>query len=95
MQRDNPQTIYGMRIFITADHPKMQLSEDCPVTPAFREEMNKWMLEFFGVKNLVPDGRVVYAPSPVWGETNQVAYMNQRTYNRLLKENLQNNIGAM
>jgi len=28
--------------------PKMQLSEDCPVTPQFRMEMDAWMLEFFG-----------------------------------------------
>ena len=28
--------------------PRMQLSDDCPVTPAFRSEINSWMLEFFG-----------------------------------------------
>lgn len=50
----------GMKLYVNPDtvRPKMQLSDDCPVTPDFRAEMNAWMLEFFGsvVENSVPDG---------------------------------------
>ncbi len=31
--------------------PHMQLAENVSVTPEFRAEMNKWMLEFFGKKD--------------------------------------------
>lgn len=49
----------GYDIIVTPDLPKMQLSEGCPVTPAFRIEMNEWMLSFFGTTNTVPDGQVM------------------------------------
>lgn len=53
-------TFRGCRVLISPDHPKMQLSEDCPVTPEFRKEMNAWMRDFFGVNNLIPDGQFLH-----------------------------------
>lgn len=44
--------LYGVPIVIgdasMDSAPRMTLSERVPVTPAFRAEMNAWMLEFFG-----------------------------------------------
>lgn len=54
-----PQTLYGMKVIIIPDKPKMQLSEGCPVTNAFRKEINAWMLEFFGTTNIIPDGQML------------------------------------
>lgn len=73
-----PMTFGGLKIVICEDQiiPKMQLSEDCPVTPDFRVEMNAWMREFFGVtrENIVPDGETFLMEQ--LGEV----YMNPRTY---------------
>jgi len=52
--------------------PKMQLSEDCPVTPNFRMEMNQWMLEFFGTVPDIPDGEA-------WAVGDSIM-MNESTY---------------
>lgn len=45
-------SLFGMQIIETPQKriPKMQLSEDCPVTDEFRKEINEWMIEFFGYK---------------------------------------------
>lgn len=94
MTPNMPLTFYGMRIVITQDRPKMQLSEDCPVTPEFRVEMNKWMLDFFGVDNLVPDGQVLKQTDPN-NMLRSVAYMNERTYIQLQKAMHAYNQGAM
>lgn len=73
-----PMTFGGLKLVICQDTivPKMQLSDDCPVTPGFRAEMNTWMQEFFGVTvlNVVPDGEVFSVP--MRGEV----HMNPRTY---------------
>jgi hypothetical protein len=58
----NPNSILdlnGFDIIVTPDIPKMQLSEDCPVTPELRIEVNLWMIEFFGTTNIVPDGQIL------------------------------------
>lgn len=73
------KTLYGMVVIISPDHPKMQLSADCPVTPEFRVEMNLWMREFFGTTNLVPDGRSI-----VLTQQNRVV-VNPRTYAQLVE----------
>lgn len=36
--------------------PKRTLAKDVPVSPDFRVEVDKWMLEFFGSTPLIPDG---------------------------------------
>lgn len=69
---NGPHQLAGLTVFVTSDIPKMQLSRDCPVTPAFRAEMNEWMRSFFGTKNTVPDGEVLLVGSDV--------YANPRTF---------------
>lgn len=70
----NASHLFGITVVVSEDRPKMQLSADCPVTPDFREEMNRWMAEFFGFWNLIEDGRVLM------DGPNARAYMNPRTY---------------
>lgn len=65
----------GFDIIVTPDLPKMQLSEDCPVTPALRIEMNLWMIDFFGTTNIVPDGQIITSGRSI--------YVNPRTRNML------------
>lgn len=45
-------SLFGMQIIETTQKPipKMQLSDDCPVTDDFRKEMNAWLIEFFGYR---------------------------------------------
>ena len=70
-------SLYGVRVVVTPDTPRMQLSEDCPVTPEFRAEMNAWMLGFFGVTNTVEDNQVLH------DKVHDVIYMNPRTVARV------------
>lgn len=70
----------GYYVRVSADFPKMQLSIDCPVTPEFRDETNAWMIRFFGMDNLIPDGEVFIM------ETLRIIQMNPRTYARLERD---------
>ena len=73
MPADTEHRIGGMRVVLNdCSSPKMQLSEDCPVTSAFREEMNKWMVDFFGSTPLIPDGQVMHGLG--------FFYMNSKTF---------------
>jgi len=69
--------IYGHRVFLTQDIPKMKLSADCPVSPEFRVEIDAWMIEFFGVINILPDGSIMK-------DANSL-HMNPRTWAELKK----------
>jgi hypothetical protein len=62
----------GCKIIVTQDQPKMVLSDDCPVTPEFRAEINLWMLGFFGMSNLIEDGQAK--------KVGNTLMMNPRTY---------------
>jgi len=53
----------------------MQLSDDCPVTPAFRDEINTWMVQFFGTTNIIPDGQMI--------NDGLYLYVNPRTFSML------------
>jgi hypothetical protein len=56
----DPFLLYGKRVVVnSAFTPKMQLSEDVMVTDDFRKEINEWMIEFFGVRYLVPDDQIL------------------------------------
>ncbi|WP_322739897.1 hypothetical protein [Delftia tsuruhatensis] len=66
----------GLKVLIP-DIPKLQLSEGCPVTPAFRIEMNTWMRDFFGVRNLIEDGQCLH------DQLNNTLHMNPRTWDRV------------
>jgi hypothetical protein len=76
------QSIFGVPIVVTKDIPKMQLSEDCPVTPEFRIEINAWMVEFFGVYSTFEDGKI-------WKSEGKL-FMNPRTYATLKQNGLFN-----
>ncbi len=67
------------RVTVSPDVPKIQISEDCPLTDVFRAEMNAWCLSFFGTTNSVADNEVIV----VGGSTLVVS---PRTFNRLSKE---------
>jgi hypothetical protein len=59
MQAEFPTVFHnGIRITVAQGSPKRQLATDCPVTPAFREEINAWMREFFGMSYLVEPGQI-------------------------------------
>lgn len=53
------QSFMGMRIVVSPDRPKYQLPADVTVPQAFREDFDRWALEFFGTTNLVPDGQML------------------------------------
>ena len=50
--------------------PKMQLSQDCPVTPAFRAEINAWMIDFFGYVATPEEAPQPQPPACVYHEAN-------------------------
>lgn len=50
------KSIFGFNIIEAPRRPKMQLSEDCPVTDDFRKEINAWMIEFFGYDDTIKIG---------------------------------------
>lgn len=72
------QTYMGLHIHVTTDKPKQQLAEDVPVSPEFRKDINAWMIDFFGVWNIVEDGQVFNVGSGA-------IFMNPRTYAKFLK----------
>lgn len=56
-----PSLFDGLKIVVNHQRtPKRTLAKDVPVSPEFRIEVDKWMLEFFGYTPLIPDG-VMYA----------------------------------
>lgn len=67
----------GMDIVITQDCPRMQLSERVKevLSPECIAETNAWMLDFFGVDNVMQDGHAFVA--------NGKVYMNRRTFTQL------------
>ena len=69
---DTLNRISGLTVVVHPDFPKFQLSEDVPVTDAFRAQFNVWAREFFGMTNLLEDGQASVTGSKV--------FMNPRTY---------------
>ena len=49
----------GYDVIVAQAYPRMTLSENVPVTPEFRVEMNEWLRGFFGVEYLVPAGQAI------------------------------------
>ena len=70
------QQFNGLKIQISPDLPKMQLSEDCPVSDEFRADINDWMKQFFGYSNIIEDGQIL----TTFAEQQQLLIMNPRTY---------------
>lgn len=69
--------LYGLRVVVHPDVPKMQLSLDCPVTDEYRKDTNAWMIRFFGMTNLISNGSVYRM-----GDT---LTMNPRTWEQIKK----------
>ena len=74
-----PQTIGGLRVFVQPDQPKMQLSSRVKevLSPEFAAETDAWMLSFFGITNMLPDGEVIVAKAAGF------MTMNPRTFAQL------------
>lgn len=67
----------GLKVFVSPDIPKMKLAPGDYVTPAFRADIDAWLLSFFGVTNLMEDGVCTVS------ETLSSVWMNPRTYAQL------------
>lgn len=66
--------INGYKVIISPDVPKMRLAEGDYVTPAFRDEIDAWLLSFFGTTNFITDGNTIVS------EMDNKIWMNPRTY---------------
>lgn len=77
--RHPPQKIFGVKVIISPDRPKMQLSARVKevLAPAFITETNAWMLGFFGTTNLLTDGQYLIL------DRGNAVTMNPRTYEML------------
>ena len=62
----------GYTVRITPDTPRVQLSEKVTVSQQFRDQINAWLAEFFGVTNILSDGVVM--------RTENILFMNPRTH---------------
>jgi hypothetical protein len=74
------QTLYGMPVQISARVPRIQCSAEFVriQTPELVARTNKWMEEFFGYTELVPDGRIYKLPGDILA-------MNEATWNKVRK----------
>lgn len=81
MLRPYTNDMLGMKIQIVRDFPKVQLSDDNPVSDKFRQYFNTWSSAFFGTWCLVEDGQVL--------KTSNVCLMNNRTFDRLKKTDME------
>lgn len=70
-----PYRYSGMKVFVLPDHPKMRLGPGDYVTPAFRAEIDAWLLDFFGTTNFLGDGEVIQTPFGL--------HMNPHTFYKL------------
>jgi hypothetical protein len=66
--------ITGFDVIVTPDLPKMKLAQGDYVTPAFRQEIDEWLLSFFGTTNFITDGNTIVS------EVSNKIWMNPRTY---------------
>jgi hypothetical protein len=72
-----PTSLFGLRVFVTPDHPNMQLAPGDYVTPEFRKEIDAWLLEFFGTFNLLEDTAYLFQ------EQAGIVHMNPRAFAKL------------
>lgn len=77
------RTLFGLKVFIHPDRPKMKLAPGDYVTPAFRQEIDAWLVEFFGYTNLLEDGESIVS------EQMGVVFVNPRGYAALRMLNLE------
>jgi len=53
---NTPMMLNGLKMVKAPTFPKMTLAKDVAVSPEFREEIDAWMLEFFGTTCLIERG---------------------------------------
>jgi len=80
-------SIYGLRVYVSPDRQKHKLPDEVipgvvPWPAGFKEEMDAWLLSFFGTTNTVKDGEVLTTPGSV--------HMNPRTFEKLKAATLPN-----
>lgn len=71
---------FGFDVVLTPDQPKLQLAPGDYITPAYRKEIDAWLVAFLGTHNTLADGQALIA------ERAGIVYMNPRTHTRLLAE---------
>lgn len=81
----------GRSIYVVPDRPRMVLSKECvpgkvPWPPGFKEQMDAWMLEFFGTTNLLADMQVLQTDMRRLAGLPDGLFMNPRTYEALRKK---------
>ena len=58
----NPLSLYGIDVVVEQPRlvQKLILKDDLPITDKFRAEMNAWLLDMFGTKDVsvIPNGTV-------------------------------------
>lgn len=69
-------TLFGRKVYVIPDRPKMILSPELPVTEEFRADFNAWLLSFFGTECFISDDEIIFAG-------DDTVYVNVRTFNRL------------
>ena len=69
--------LYGFKVMVTPDTPRMQLSEHVLVSDEFRVKTNAWLLDFFGGINLIKDGDTLL------NKRDQVIFVNPRMFEKL------------
>ncbi len=74
------RSIFGLDVVISPDHPKRKLPDEVipgvvPWPPGFKEDMDAWLLGFFGTNNIVKDGEVL--------KMGRAVCMSPRTLDRL------------
>lgn len=75
-------SFYGLKVHVSHDHAKRKLPDEVipgviPWPPGFKDEMDAWLLSFFGTVNLIKDGDVIKTPYGL--------HMNPRTLEQLEK----------
>ena len=79
---DNYLDLAGMKIIEAPTCPKYELPPEVipgvPWPKGFREEINKWSLEFFGVTSIIPEG-TAYIMSG-----NNIAIMNPKDFVKII-----------
>lgn len=77
--QDGPLLCAPFNVVVSPDLPKIQISNDCPLSDDFRAEMNAWCLSFFGTANIVSDTEVLVVGV-------RTLMVNPRTFKRLIKD---------
>lgn len=69
----------GYKVIIHKPVPKLQLSEDCPVSDDFRIEINAWLIDFFGYEkdSIIDSGDIIML------HASREMIMSQETHTKL------------